>query len=248
MNGAFRLGAIAASGRALKGGGDEPDQLDPHWDNVQALLHFDGSDESESFVDQKGHGFLKVSGSPQLDATQKKFGPTSLWLPGTDAAIETVSSADFGLNQGAWTVEFWIFLAQLPNANREIVTFSQGPSLGISYHALALHINPSNVLNWYNGSNNGVTSFQFTADSWIHIACTRSGASGTPVRVFVNGSQVGASSATSRSYSPVQIRIGRSSGLGSAGLPCWIDDFRFTNGVARYTEDFTPPDAPFPNS
>jgi hypothetical protein len=86
-------------------------------------------------------------------------------------------------------------------------------------------------------------------NTWYHIAVTRSS---HEFRGFVDGTQVGSTvirSASSLWIAGYGMAIGgaeTSSGT-AANFNGYIDDFRITKGVARYTANFTPPAAPFPD-
>ena len=99
------------------------------------------------------------------------------------------------------------------------------------------------------------TSYTFSGtvpvNQWVHVALTR--ANGY-MRAFVNGVQIGSTTAVSLNYSPVsgtnRMLIGIGSGGGGANqyyrFPGYMDDLRITQGVARYITNFTPPQVALP--
>ena len=82
------------------------------------------------------------------------------------------------------------------------------------------------------------------ANEWAHIAACRSG---TDLRVFVKGTQLGA---TVTNSTDVQNTATLKAGTlgGQQGWSGYLADFRVTKGHARYTENFTPPTAAYPTS
>ena len=85
-------------------------------------------------------------------------------------------------------------------------------------------------------------------NTWYHVAVTRSGSTW---RLFLNGTQE--DSVTQSSYitdSGSTTRLGNygPSATASDGLNGYIEDFRITRGVARYTSNFTAPTSAHPTS
>lgn len=225
-------GLRAAAG-AVAGGGD------PNFANVSLLLHCNGSDGSTTFTDSSSNGFtVTANGDAKVDTTIKKFGTGSLELDGTGDYLSVPHNSALSLESGDFTVEAWIYR----NA------------------AGALH----NILNkrtndgWFWRVNAGDTlTFAFTGGSaitststvssttWFHVACTRSG---NTVRQFIDG-VLDATTVTFTNgvVNTQELRIGVDN-TGSDGFNGYIDDLRITKGVARYTANFTPPIAAFPDS
>jgi hypothetical protein len=106
---------------------------------------------------------------------------------------------------------------------------------------------------FYTG-NNGTLGTQFTfswspsTSTWYHVAITRSG---TSLRAFVNGSQIGTTQTTSNSLTASGAFCCVGENLDGGGqsqfINGYVDDLRITKGYARYTSNFTPPTAAFPN-
>ena len=65
----------------------------------------------------------------------------------------------------------------------------------------------------------------------------------------MNGLQTGATYTDTLNYinSPARIGDRNDGAIPTASLNGYIDDLRITKGVARYTSNFTPPTAPFPD-
>ena len=89
---------------------------------------------------------------------------------------------------------------------------------------------------------------QLLSNTWYHVAVTRSGSTW---RLFLNGTQE--DSVTQSSYitdSGSTTRLGNygPSATASDGLNGYIEDFRITRGVARYTSNFTAPTSAHPTS
>lgn len=89
-----------------------------------------------------------------------------------------------------------------------------------------------------------VSGGAWTVSAWNHFAITRQ--DGT-IRCFVAGA-VAFTTIDARTYaSPQGVHVG-SSATASQGAVGFVDELRITKGLARYTEPFTPPSAPFPNT
>jgi hypothetical protein len=80
---------------------------------------------------------------------------------------------------------------------------------------------------------------------WHHVALTRQNGN---MRLYFDGVEIASSNSVSNGTSgPYTGLTGRgffNFGKGFNGL---LDEFRITNGTARYTSNFTPPALPFPN-
>lgn len=219
---------------------------DPYFDNVVALLHFDGLHGATAFTDVKGHPFT-TAGDPYIDTAQSKWGGASLLLDGSGDAVSTPNSADFNFGTGDFTVEWWMYLS--------VAWTSQPSSAGIvgqkqndaSYGWVVYRdgTQPSKVNFRGAGGNNFFTASTPATNTWQHWAVTRQG---TTVRWFLNGvlDATGTNNANiNDGTAPLYVGFAQTWG---GYLNSWIDDLRITKGVARYTESFTPPNAPFPNS
>ena len=92
-----------------------------------------------------------------------------------------------------------------------------------------------------------LASFNFSLDTWYHVACVRSG---NLVYLFVDGTLLNAGgTAFSKTIkdTTTTLKVGalEYDTTYHYYLNGWIDDLRITKGVGRYTADFTPPSAAY---
>jgi len=184
---------------------------------------------------------LETVGNAQISTSVYKYGTGSMYFDGTGDYLFTRTTPDLVLGTGDFTVEFWINLA----AN--LVSFAKIIQMGTTGDAFTIETqSTTNVLTVTNFTSTVyiASSTALTNNTWIHVAATR--ASGT-LRLFQDGTSV-ASAANTVNFtnSGNGIYIGSSS-LGTA-MNGYIDDLRITKGYARYTANFTPPTAAFPNT
>ncbi len=79
-------------------------------------------------------------------------------------------------------------------------------------------------------------------NTWYHVAFSRSG---TNLRVFMDGSQIGSTFTDSVNYNTAtQLYVGKMS-VGHPPLEGNLDEVRISKGVARWTSNFTPPTGPY---
>jgi hypothetical protein len=218
--------------------------------STTSLLHFDGANGSTAMTDQKGIVWT-ASGAAALSTTQNKFGGASL-LPGPLGAagvgsyVQSAANAAFTFGTGDFTVEYWLYQDPATFSGTTRIHLDQRPLANGAYLTL-LQIGGSGVMNVLVNSANKITTAAGTlvASTWQHIAYTRTGGVG---RLFVNGVQKG-SWADTTDYVGTVNRLGQTSASNAVDnrLSGYIDELRITKGSARYTADFTPPMAPFPN-
>lgn len=219
---------------------------DPYWANTNLMLTLDTSFADSS---QKAIATNVIGANATISTVTKKFGAGSVYLSNTANAYFTYSDPSGHLSPGLgdFTAEFWWYPFEA-ETNRLWASSTAG--WRISQTLFSGVIIPDLLLNgtlYYPGTNVSTanTSFSYTLLSWHHVALTRS--SGT-YRLFVNGTlttTVTAQSGTNQTTSWNQ--FGRE-GTGTTGTPYgYMDECRFTKGVARYTSNFTPPTIAFPN-
>jgi hypothetical protein len=210
---------------------------DPDFANVSLLLHMDGSNGSTTFTDSSSNAFaITPFGNAQVSTNDPKFGTGDLTLDGTGDYLQTPTNAAFQLGTGDFTIECWVFVNS-GNSNDGLFVF--GPSsilaVGVTVGQWFLSLTSGSAEHLQGGATTGV---------WQHLALTRSG---TDVRLFINGTQLGATRTNNTDYTSDQLFIGYYFST-SFAINARVDEFRVTKGVARYTANFTPPTAPFPNA
>jgi len=180
-------------------------------------------------------------GSAQISTSVKKYGTGSLSFNGSTDYLQTPSSPVITLN-GNFTIECWVYFNNVSSAQPII---SYGTS-GSASNLLFL-FNTSVGLRWYFSSgtvdiNQGSAS-GWSASTWYHVAAVRSGSTLT---LYRNGTSIASGTTTQVYEAGALLNVGASPG-DSVFLNGYIDDFRITNGYARYTSNFTPPTSAFPN-
>jgi hypothetical protein len=94
------------------------------------------------------------------------------------------------------------------------------------------------------GNTNVANTISFTLNTWHHIAVVRN--AGT-YKVFKDGTDITTSTYTDSSTLDLSGMIIGDSSVSGRNFVGYIDEFRITKGVARWTANYTPPTAPFPN-
>ena len=224
---------------------EEKTPLDQDYRNVSLLLHGDGTNGSTTIVDSSPTPkTVTVTGNAQISTAQSKFGGSSIAFDGSSSLTLDGSSA-FSYGTSDFTVELW---ARWNTANTSILYDDRPQSSGSIVNRLVLSLDGSGVISAALKGAVSLGSTTLSSGIWYHIAACRSG---TTSRVFVNGQAEITVTGDNTSYATGTSRpiIGADGNNPSANtLNGHIDDLRITKGVARYTSNFTPPTAPFPDA
>ena len=227
--------------------------LDPHWDKVVALLHFDGSAGSTLFGDETGRLWV-AEGSARISTGNKVFGSGSGRFDGiSNARIRSPASPDFFLGTEDFCIEARVYIswssALSSGGARHSAIFAVARPQGASLEFLILgdSIKTGTGLALWNGATLISVPGEIAHGEWHYLAVTRYG---SVFRFWLNGSQLGSDQTSSITFgsATVDAFIGGSVVHGyNYLLNGYIDELRITKGVGRYTENFTPPDKPFPS-
>lgn len=206
------------------------------------LLHFDGLAGSTEFIDSTWqHPTIVNSGGVVIDTAQSVFGGSSALFNFNDLQLDGSAAFAFGLND--FTIDCWIFITNITFTQPIITTHTSD----ISWY---LHVNNNGQLiaslNFVDQLASAVGAV--VINTWYHVALTR--ASGVS-RLFLNGQlqTAGVNGGTYIDTNNYNIRalyprIGINTN-GTAGFVGNMDEFRIINGVAAWTNDFTPPTTPY---
>lgn len=229
------------AGRPVIGGGGGGG--DPYWGNVVSLLHFEGADGSTTFTDQRGRTWTRT-GDTQIDTAQFKYGAASCLFDGVGDTITTPNTTDLQVGASDFTIEAWVRPATTSGNAIVLAKHSASEGEWIVYRS-------GTTMQFYATSGggtwniaNGITIGTVAAGNWYHVAVARSGSN---IRTFLDG--VAGDTATSALPIATTAQVLRLGGnVATDFYSGWIDEFRLTKGVARYTSNFTPPASQFPDS
>ncbi|MAM17517.1 MAG: hypothetical protein CME35_00940 [Gramella sp.] len=213
---------------------------DVYFPQTKLLLPFDGANGATTTSDSSNlNHTITLSNGAQISTAQSKFGGSSLLLDGTNDDVNVGSSNSvFTWGTNDFTIECWIYLNSI-GSNENIFSHSSS-GVGIEFlldgsSGLKIYIGGGSwFINGTTTSSSGISTGQ-----WIHVALVRNGSN---FDTYVDGTKGGttASSATSITAPSNNAFIGSNRG-GSNYIDGYIDDFRITMGIARYTSSFTPP-------
>ena len=200
-----------------------------------AELHIKGTDAS--IIDKSQGSNLKLIGNTTGSTTQVKFaGSKSMYFDGTTDYI--ISQEPVLLGTQDFTAECWLYyqsgLELMGNRN---VSDSGGFSVRMTSTSLTVgNSSGTGFGSVFSGTTSSLTN------AWHHIAVSRS--SGV-TKIYVDGSSIASYSSTINFSlsNPFVIGYAYSNGSGADSIQGYIQDFRITKGLARYTANFTPPAA-----
>jgi len=225
-----------------------PLPVDPHWRYVSTLLHCNGANGSTTFTDVKGATWTSVAGAA-ISTTQSKFGGASAFFDNADDAVTTPSTSALQLNGVDFTIEAWVYLTSAADW-KTIVSKDYVP--GSAYWSYVFAVMADRRLRFATGDGSSTATPQFVdsaagvipLNTWTHVVAQRRGSN---YELYVNGILlVSAAVTTAVGANNRALSFGRlpETSLSFAG---YIDEFRITKGLARYSSNFTPPTEAFPD-
>lgn len=212
--------------------------------NTVSLLHFDGTDASTVLIDESGKTWTRA-GDAQIDTAQYKFGGSSGLFDGTGDYWDTPDSADFDVGSGDFTIDCWIKRAAVGAEHRIAGQMDATPTN--TTIATFIYVLNTNVLagGIYTSSTAKSCASVGTIDTnWHHVAMVRNG---NTIKLYIDGTNDGSVDVTGVTVnnSAAKFAVGRHGEYNTNLFNGWIDEFRFTKGLARWTTNFIPPTAPY---
>lgn len=195
------------------------------------MLHLDGADASTTFTDSSQSALTFTgSGNAQIDTAQSVFGGASMLLDGVGDYISTSSTSAVNMGTADFTIDFRVRFSS-------IVSFNWIFQGNAATNSLDCGFNTSNtVLRLFLNSSEHTFSWTPSQDVWYHVAFARNG---TNLMAFVDGTQIGTTLTSSDDIPTSAFSIGTNNGV--FFHYGWIDEFRVSKGIARWTANFTPP-------
>ena len=197
--------------------------------------------QSNRFIDNSTNAFtLTVNGSPQVSPAQPFTLPSSVatygsgYFDGTGDYLTAPSNSAFAFGTGDFTVECWAYFTSVANFptltdSRATTSSTTGFNLGLSTAKVQL----------YTTSQLLIGSTTLVANTWYHIAVTRSG---TTLKIWLNGVQ-DATVSNSTNWSDTTLLLGATP-TPTNYMTGYMTDTRLVKGTAVYSATFTPPTTP----
>lgn len=223
--------------------------IDPYFTNVVFLAHFNGANNSTSFVDIKGKTITRF-GNPIISTTESKFDGSSVFFDGSGDYLEIANSADWAFGTADFCVEGYKNFSSVSSERGLIGKFeTAAASTGWTFR-LSTGNSPSGFRAVFgDGTSSLVLQKAWTPliNTWYHWAVARQS---SIVKIFIDGIQLGTNDTVSLNLptGSANLRIGNTQTVTGADFFGYMDDIRITKGNARYTANFTPPTAPFADS
>lgn len=211
---------------------------------VSLLLHMNGTTGSTAFLDSSNNNFsMTGAGNVQISNAVKQFGTGSAYFDGTGDYIEAPLNSAFEFGTGDFTIEFWVY-PTATSFSTYVARWSSGTNNaffigGDTSSGIAVYINDASPAK--------ITGGTIQVNQWQHIALVRQG---TSIKAYINGTQAGSTytiGTAAINSSTNNLRIGYDH-YGNPFFQGYIDELRITKGIARYTSNFAPPTAQFPDN
>lgn len=214
-------------------------------DDVSLLLHFNGLNNSTSFIDNSNYAHtITTTGNTKISSARKKFGKTSGYFDGV-TPLDLLSAPDsnaFNFGNSNFTIDFHCYPTIVPTHDHVIYAqHVDGNNKGILYYT------NTGVLRYYLilGGSTLVfidTAFSIIENQWQHIRLLRYG---NLWKLCHDGIVKGSvSAAVTYPDFAADVLIG-AQGTASAPYVGYLDELIVVKGRALSTGNFTPPTKPY---
>ena len=202
--------------------------------NTSLLCNF----QDAGIYDLAGLSNVDTVGNAQIDTAVVKYGTGSIEFDGSGDYLDIDGSAELNFGSGDFTIEFWL------NLNSSGLQAITDPRNSDSDNSPLVWINSSGKVYYYTGGSQRIVGTTvLNTGQWYHVALVKN--SGTTT-LYLDGTSEGSFSDSLTYIQPTTFRIGQRYAGTLYNLNGYLDDFRITKGVARYTANFTPPTQALP--
>lgn len=178
----------------------------------------------------------------------------------TTSGVTAASTVQTDLGNGDYTIESSVRFASLPTGANKAVIFGKWDEAG-NKRSYQLYMGGP-------GLEDGVTAFRISTDGtagtvaemltwpwvpetdrWYHVALVRAAGE---LLFFIDGVQQGIPIADANTYfagnetTALGLQDNTGTQVANTAFNGWLDEFRLSVGVARYSSNFAPPTGPFP--
>jgi len=222
---------------------------DPYFASVVLGMHMDGTDNGTTFTDITGKTVTRYGNTITKTGT-KKFGTASAYFDGTTDYLGVTVSSPILSTTGPFTIDMWANLSSFAVQNGLFYHRTSDNIEGVIVNTSTLgdvffRVANTNTAAW---AVETAGPIQLTTGIWYHLAFVRD--TSNNFRVYINGVMGTSVNWTGTIYfggATPKCYIGASTNA-SWSTNGYLDDVRVTNGIARYTSNFTPPTLPFANN
>jgi len=163
-------------------------------------------------------------------------------VPVTNDYLTADNSVDWDFGSGDFTIDFWMYPTDnTSNFIPVMMTRKDGVDYSAAIYAKHTSFSSNIVAIIRKDDDSSVpieTNAALTLNTWQHIAFVRNG---DVAKVYKNGTEIGSADVTGVTCDdPTGLMIGHDN-TGTNWFSGYIDEFRISKGIARWTSNFTPP-------
>jgi hypothetical protein len=194
--------------------------------NTQLLLNYTNG----AIFDNTAKVNLETIGNAQISTAQSKYGGSSMSFDGTGDSLK--GKLNNAVGGGDYTIECWIYTGA--SSARYIFDMREtSQALGAFTVGTTLYVNLGATLDI-------VATTTYPQNAWNHFAMVRTGSGSNNTSVYLNGLRILQVTNTTNFSTIPTLYIGNDN-TGAYSWNGYIQDFRITQGYARYLTNFTPP-------
>jgi hypothetical protein len=209
--------------------------------STAADLHIKGTDAS--IIDKSQRANLKLIGGPTGSTTQAKFANTKSIDFGDESQTYVMEVSSGAGYTGEFTIEFWMYNTNVTSTWQTLISNSYVS--GSEYFRLYKNTGSGAFALYHNSVSAKLTGIGTIANNtWTHVAIVRD--SSNDITVYQDGVSIGSynnNQIFGTASSPVNVGKGGIGDTTNYPMSGYIQDLRITDGLARYTANFTPPTA-----
>ena len=221
---------------------------DVYYPQTSLLMHFNGTNGSTTMTDNSKNVLVATAtNGAAISTVQSKFGGSSVLFDGTNDYVSIPTSNFNTFGSSNFTVELFFRSNQNNQQYCSFISDEGGISSGLTILLNIASSSDGKIGVWQTGCVTGLTSTNggYNDNNWHHIAYVRNGSIAT---IYVDGINQASTTVSGNPSTPAgAFIIGAATGL-SRYYNGYIDELRITNGIARYTGNFTPSTTQFLDS